>query len=377
MQIMQQPATAVTHWKDSRLFTAAGGFFDRLLDAIANARSSIEFEYYIFNLDALGERFAKALADAALRGVRVRVLIDGVGSAHDGQEISRRLSEAGVEIKIYHPLPWTTGAYRWSRRRGGLVYKFLAFLLNMNRRDHRKLCVVDGDLAWVGSFNITADHLPVAEGGLGWRDYGVELSGPRVVSLVESFDAIWSRARPKLQRGFLAGFLSNRSLRARRLRNRFVARCVVNSKHRVWLVSAYFLPTAALRRALLQACRAGVQVCLVLPERSDVVVFPSLSSHYYRELLRVGARIFLYQPGVLHAKALLVDDFAIMGSSNWNYRSSLHDLELDVVLRHPETLRQLEHVMRQDARESLELELKDLRTPGLLSWVLYGMRYWM
>ena len=309
--------------------------------------------------------------------MRVRVLIDGVGSSRDGTALSHRLSEAGVEVKIYHPLPWTTGSYRWSRRRGGLVYKFLVFLLNMNRRDHRKLCVVDGTLAWVGSFNITADHLPVSQGGLGWRDYGVELSGPRVVSLVESFDSIWSMAKPRLQRGFLAGFLSNRSLRARRLRNRFVARCVVNSRHRVWLVSAYFLPTAALRRALLHACRAGVQVCLVLPERSDVVVFPSLSSHYYRELLRVGARIFLYQPGVLHAKALLVDDFAIIGSSNWNYRSSLHDLELDVVLRHPKTLRELEHVMRQDATDSLELALEDLRTPGLLSWVLYGLRYWM
>ena len=266
---------------------------------------------------------------------------------------------------------------RWSRQSGGMVWKFLTFLLNINRRNHRKLCVVDGENAWLGSFNITADHLPVAAGGQGWRDYGVELTGPRVATLVEGFESLWLRTRSRLRRGFLSGYLSNRSLSARALKNRFVARSVVTAQHRVWLVSAYFLPTASLRRALLQACRNGAEVCLLLPERSDVTVFPRLSSHYYHELLLAGARIFLYRPGILHAKALMVDDFAIMGSSNWNYRSTLHDLELDVVLRHADTLADLEAVMREDAAESHELSLAELRTPGLLSRLLYALRYWM
>lgn len=374
---MKSTASAVSHWEQSRLYVDAEAFFDRLLAAINQARFRVEFEYYIFKLDGLGERFMDALVAAAARGVRVRVLIDGLGSAKDATEISRRLSDAGVLVKIYHPLPWTTGSYRWSRRSGGVIYKFLSFLLNINRRNHRKLCVVDEKLAWVGSFNITADHLPLSAGGLGWRDYGVELSGLRLGSLVETFESLWWRTRPRLRRGFLAGYLSNRSMKARAMKNRFVARSVVNARLRVWLVSAYFLPTAALRRALLHACRAGAQVCLLLPERSDVAVFPMLSSHYYRELLLAGARIFLYQPGVLHAKALLIDDFAIIGSSNWNYRSSLHDLELDVVLRHADTLAELETVMRKDAADSRELTLEDLRAPGLISHALYGLRYWM
>ena len=116
---------------------------------------------------------------------------------------------------------------------------------------------------------------------------------------------------------------------------------------------------------------------LVLPERSDVVVFPGLSSYYYRELLRAGARIYLYQPAVLHAKALLVDDMAILGSSNWNYRSSLHDLELDVVIRDPVTVNVLEGVIEGDAADSHELLLEHTPTPGYLSRVLYGLRYWM
>ena len=374
---MKPNRVADSNWERSRLYVDAEALFDRLLDAIARSRLSVEFEYYIFRLDALGLRFVEALIAAAGRGVRVRVMMDGVGSANDATEISRRLSDGGVEVKIYHPLPWITESYRWSRRSGGAIYKFLAFLRNINRRDHRKLCVVDDTLAWVGSFNITADHLPLAAGGLGWRDYGVELSGPRVDSLVESFESLWWRTRPRLRRGFLAGYLSNRSMRARTLKNRFVARSVVNARHRVWLVSAYFLPTASLRRALLHACRGGVQVSLLLPERSDIPIFPMLSSHYYRELLLAGARIFLYQPGVLHAKALLIDDFAIIGSSNWNYRSTLHDLELDVVLRHADTLAEMEAVMRKDAAESRELMLEDLRPHSLVSRILYGLRYWM
>ena len=374
---MNQSLTVASHWESSRLYADAEPFFDSILRAIASARFSVDFEYYIFELDVLGERFVTALLDAAARGVRVRVLIDGVGSLRDGTAISHRLTAGGVHVKIYHPLPWITESYRWSRRGGGFLYKFLVFLLNINRRDHRKLCVVDELVAWVGSFNITAAHLPVESGGLGWRDYGVELKGPRITSLSAGFDSLWLRTRARLRRGFIASYLSNRSLRARALKNRFVARSVVNARDRVWLVSAYFLPTAALRRALLHACRSGAEVCLLLPERSDVVVFPLLSSHYYRELLLAGARIFLYQPGVLHAKALLIDDFAILGSSNWNYRSTLHDLELDVVLRDPSTLAELEQFMRNDAVDSRELTLEELRPPGLVSRLLYGLRYWM
>ena len=188
----------------------------------------------------------------------------------------------GVHVRIYHPLPWLTKAYRWSRRGGGWIYKFMLFFLNINRRDHRKLCVVDEETAWVGSFNISANHLP-----------------------------------------------------------------------------------------------ADSEVCLLLPEQSDVAVFPGLSSHYYRELLRAGARIFLYQRGVMHAKALLVDEFAIIGSSNWNFRSTLHDLELDVVIRDGNTLQALEKIMRADGEQSRELQLEQTPKPNLLSWLVYALRYWM
>jgi cardiolipin synthase len=366
-----------SHWERSRFFADGQAFYDRLLEAIDGAQESVDFEYYIFELDAVGERFVRSLGAAAARGVRVRVMIDGIGSMEDVEELTAQLDALRVQVRIYHPLPWFFGSYRWARWPRGVSLRFLRLLWNMNRRNHRKLCTIDGRVAWVGSFNISAAHLPVAAGGLGWRDYALELEGPRVQSLIEGFDDLWAGHKSRLRRGFLAGYLSNRSLRARQLKNRFVARIVGNASRRVWLVSAYFLPTARLRRALLQACRNGTDVRLMLPERSDVWVFPGLSSHYYYELLRAGARIFLYQPGVLHAKALLVDDVIVLGSSNWNYRSTLHDLELDVVVRDANTLEQIERVIEEDAGSSRELLLEDAPSPGPLSWMLYGMRYWM
>ena len=257
------------------------------------------------------------------------------------------------------------------------MYKFFLLALNINRRNHRKLCVVDATRAWVGSFNISAEHLPLSAGGSGWRDYVVALRGEGVQYLQRGFEMQWLSLPARLQRGFLARHLSNRSRRARTLKNRFVVRSIAAAQSRVWVVSAYFAPTARMRRALLRACRHGVDVCVLLPESSDVVFFPALSNHYYRELLRAGARIFLYGANVLHAKALLIDDFFILGSSNLNHRSTLHDLELDVVVDNPATVADLEAVIAGDCALAQELEIERLPPPSLGSWFWYALRYWM
>ncbi|MCZ6829796.1 MAG: phospholipase D-like domain-containing protein [Gammaproteobacteria bacterium] len=364
-------------WQHSHLLTDGGVFYEELLDAIGGAETSVDFEYYIFSNDALGDRFVSALTSAAQRGVQVRVLIDGIGSAPSGPEIASRLNRGGVDVKIYHPAPWLSAGYRWSLVRGDWLYKFFLFALNINRRNHRKLCVVDGSKAWVGSLNISAEHLPAAAGGAGWRDYAVALRGEGVHFLQRGFEMQWLSRPARLQRGFLAQHLSNRSRRARRLKNRFVTSSVATARSRVWVVNAYFAPTARLRRALLRACRAGADVRLLLPESSDVRFFPSLSNHYYSELLRAGARIFLYRANVLHAKALLIDDFFILGSSNLNYRSTLHDLELDVVVDDAVTVVKLEAVIAGDCATAEELEQERLPPPTLGSWFWYALRYWM
>ncbi len=374
---MKRNVPGSPQWQHSRLLAGGDALFLELEEAISAARLSIEFEYYIFNDDAVGRRFMDALAAAAARGVNVRVLIDGVGSSGAGAAIAAELNRAGVAVKIYHPLPWLTGAYRWSLVRGGWLYKFFYLLLNINRRNHRKLCVIDDQYAWVGSINISADHLAVEAGGAGWRDYAVALRGEGVGHLRAGFDRQWLSLPARLQKGFLARHLSNRSPLARRLKNRFLVRSISEARQRVWVVSAYFAPTASLRRALLRACRRGADVRLLLPEATDVTFFPGLSQTYFQELLRSGARIFQYRGGVLHAKALLIDQLAVIGSSNLNYRSTLHDLELDVLLDEQELLEELQGVVLRDLESAAELTAAGLPDPPRLAWLWYAFRYWL
>jgi len=374
---MKKRQASILKWQYSRLISDSEAFFRVLLDAIAGARESICFEYYMFNKDVLGEKFIDALTAAAQRGVEVRVIIDGLGSAVDAAEVALALHAGGVEVKIYHPLPWLSNGYRWSMDRGGWLYKFMKSFLNINRRDHRKLCIVDENTAWVGSLNISADHLPTAAGGSNWRDYAVQLRGEGVLSLASGFDIQWRAQPARLQRGFLARHLSNRSHRARVLKNQFVRRNVAAASSRVWVVSAYFAPTARMRRALLRACQRDTDVRLLLSDRSDVWFFPGLSSHYYLELLRAGARIFLYRANILHAKAILIDDFFILGSSNLNYRSTVHDLELDVVVDDAATVAALESTILSDCATAQELTVQGLPQPSVASWLWYVLRYWM
>ncbi|MCX2979796.1 phosphatidylserine/phosphatidylglycerophosphate/cardiolipin synthase family protein [Halieaceae bacterium IMCC14734] len=364
-------------WQSSRLVLDSAVLYANLLAAIDSASERIDFEYYIFELDIVGSDFLEALARAARRGVQVHVLLDGVGCAATAATIASELSNAGAQVRIYHPLPWLTGAYQWSLARGGWFTKWLSFVLNVNRRNHRKLCLVDARHAWIGSQNICREHLAVAAGGEGWRDYALHVSGAGVTALADAFTAHWESQPAHLQRGFLTHFLSNHSRRARRLKNAFVTNSVASATGYVWIVSAYFAPTARLRRSLLKAARSGADVRILLPANSDVAVFPGLSSHYYRELLLAGARVFQYQSGVLHAKAMLVDGVMILGSSNLNYRSTLHDLELDLVIRNPDAVAELQQVVASDMAGAKEVRGELLRRPSIISWLWYLLRYWM
>ena len=358
-------------------FSKADAYYENILAAINGATESVVIESYIFNFDRVGQRFVEALSAAAQRGCRVRVLVDGFGSIRDASRLAEVLKAAGVEFKIYHPMPWRLATHAHSWQKGYWLYKILYFIFNINRRNHRKLYLVDSTLAWTGSFNISASHLGDNSEGKPWRDYGVCLRDDTVVSLSQGFDNLWLAGPARFYRGFFSRYLSNRSLASRRLKNRFLLRRIDGRENRLWISSAYFSPTAAIRRGILRACERGVDVRLILPDQSDVPVFPALSGYYYRELLDAGAKIYRFNRGVLHAKALLLDDLAIVGSSNLNYRSLLHDLELDVVIYDPGVVDQLQDHLRGDMDNSSELDLQTLMPVGLAAHFYYGLRYWM
>ena len=365
-------------WESENIYSSARKYFEGLLNDIDNAVSSIEFAVYIFSLDELGQRVAAALARAAQRKVRVRLMIDGFGSAAHAETIAGDLTAVGAEVRIYHPLPWYWGNYRWSLRLGDRLDKFYHFIGSVNRRDHRKFCIIDAKTAWVGSFNISQAHLEQAPP---WRDYGVRLTGNALFALIDSFDSIWSRRKnQKNSYRILNLFRSNASHRLRRLSNRLLVERIKNARQRVWICSAYFSPSGAVIRAIKSARASNLDVRIIVAGSSDVPLFPLLSATYFADLLKIGISIYSYQAGVLHAKAILVDQQCLIGSTNLNHRSFFHDLELDVVLSSQGSIERMQSLLEQDMENSLILSLDNVSKWGqfiLFGWLLRIMRYWM
>ena len=175
-----------------QVYHQAQGYYAGMLQDIQSAQSSIDLEAYIYSDDELGQQFNSALISAAQRGVRVRVMIDGAGSGIWANKQLQPLIDAGVEAHIFRPMPWRF--WQWSMaayQRPGL--KKLLYLFNlMNHRNHRKVMIVDKHIVWLGSFNITQEHLPQNQGGEGWRDTGVRLDSVNADELLAAYDAAWN-----------------------------------------------------------------------------------------------------------------------------------------------------------------------------------------
>ncbi len=330
-------------------------WFRRLEKAICEARSSIVLETYILEDDSLGRKIVSHLLSAAERGVSVRLLVDGVGSVTWIDKHPRFGLRKGVSCRVYHPLPWH--AFSWV---SGALQPFQAAIrmfARLNKRNHRKLCVVDQNIAFVGSFNISAVHTSKTRNP--WRDTGVILRGRVVGELLKTFETVWSRSFPwsigerwiqvvatrfrprtwllrELSRVLFNGTLLSRRRFSRILRNRFRA-----ARQRVWLTTAYFIPPRRQLRALLKASRCGADVRILIPRQSDVFFMSWVSHCFYDVLIMKGIRIFEYSGSMLHAKTLVVDNWGFVGTPNFNSRSFFHDLEVGVSLSEPNTVEQL------------------------------------
>ncbi len=376
--MLEKPLTAGA-WQEELVFLDGQDYFDSLIADIDRAHYRVRLETYIFAFDALGRRIIAALGRAASRGVKVRVLMDGAGSS-DGHHAARALEQHGIDVKIFHPLPWKTKHFRHALAQGPLLVKLFYFIREINQRDHRKLCIIDEQWLWSGSLNISATHLPRAAGGGGWRDYGIRVTGNHVATIAGHFDHLWERRPVKLGRGLFKFYLNNITDWARRHKNRLLINKIARAKQRIWITSAYFAPSNRVLHALKKARRRAVDIRLIVPRHSDISFFPLLTSTYYVDLLRAGIRVFEYIPGILHAKALLIDDFCLIGSTNFNHRSFLHDLELDLVLNTAHAKSTLEASFLTDMDASQEISYQTLnwfKRLSVIGWLPRLLRYWL
>jgi cardiolipin synthase A/B len=374
---------------EEKIFTNGTAFFDAVINDFNEAKESINFESYIFHKDQLGERIANALIKAAERGVKVRVLIDGAGSPMWSTYYARQLEAAGIQTKIFHPFPWQL--WNWSRSvvKKTFLLKWIYLFLQSNSRNHRKVYLVDKKIAYIGSLNISKVHLDESLGGSNWRDTAVRLSNIDLSELATAFNYAWDhrtikeRVRDAFKHVRRDPIIRlNYTRHRRRILYKHLLRRIARCQRRIWITNAYFIPDNFLLRRLKEAASRGVDVRILLPEKSDVMVMPWASSTFYESLLKDGVKIYEYLPSVLHAKTIILDDWVLVGSSNLNSRSLLHDLEIDIKIAKPTSAELVVQQFLNDLDLSREISLttwkyhRPLRQRALGRLVLY-IKYWI
>lgn len=372
---VQRPERLRRHTR-VRLLRTDDPAFPAMLEAIRGARSIIHFEMYIFRDDALGRQFRDALVERARNGVAVRVLLDGLGSFGLPSAFVDTLRSAGVRVIIFHPFaPWRP---RWG----------------WNRRDHKKILVVDDMIGFTGGLNIGMEYVPVDQGGGGWLDWHARVEGSAVHDLAAVFRTTWIKSggdkfpRPAPPRPALGSnalgvqVISNVNLRWRWRMVAAYLHAIARAEQSISIMNSYFIPERRLRRAFRQAVRRGVSVRVIVPSKSDVVVVEYASRHLYERLLLSGVRIFEWPERMMHAKIGVIDDvWTTVGSYNLDRRSLVHNLEVGLVMIDGRIGRDLRADFEREVVRCREVTLEDCRSRSRFEkardWFFFQLRAWL
>ncbi len=335
---------------------------ESLIADINAAKDTIDMETYIFASDEMGESIANALIDAAKRKVKVRLLVDGVGTMNWKNNLSYKIEAAGVFTKVYHPLFFLF--HQWHNSSSFL--KEIAHLFtHINSRNHRKTCLIDKKIVYVGSANII-DNAYVKDQKILWHDIGIRLTEINTEEIQYAFNKAWGciSFTKRLQKFFIKTnqdpiFRLNYSWKKRRFLYRDLANKIANSNKRIWIANAYFFPKKFLLNRLIQAAERGIDVRIIVPEKTDIIGMPILSKYYYPILLKKGVTIMHHTDGMLHAKISIIDDWFCIGSSNFNHRSLRRDLEADVTIQNQETKKKLEDYFQNLFENSVKVTSKE------------------
>jgi cardiolipin synthase len=330
------------------LMTRSDTLIDRLIADIDAAEHHVHLLFYIYADDHVGQQVAAALVRARRRGVACRLLADGVGSRRLFRRLAPELRQQGVEVLAALPV--------------NLLRMLLA---RMDLRNHRKLAIIDGQIAYTGSQNIIRPTYGHRRAGA-WHDIMARIRGPVVQQLQDIFLEDWFHESGTLleQPGLfppavIAGHVAVQAVptgpdAATEEFQDLIVKAIFLARQRVVITSPYFVPQEAMLLALRLAAQRGVRVELVVPRRSDHPIVDAAGAFYCEHLMRFGARVFRYQRGMLHAKTMTVDDkFAMFGSANFDIRSFTLNFELNLILHDPGTVAQLRHLQEGYQRHSL------------------------
>ncbi len=363
----------VNHGTTVQVLTNGENFYEAELDCIRQARRSINLEAYIFQRGEVAGRFLAALTERATAGVKVNLLMDGLGSFSTTKHDCHQVLHSGGKLQFYHPFSWRS-------------------LARFNNRTHRELLVVDGTVGFIGGAGI-ADHWLLARKHLPrWRDTVMHVEGDVVCNLQATFAENWLETAGEVlfgeeyfphcdSRGQTKAMVVNSSPSAggsTRARILFQA-LVSTSRQSIHINSPYFLPDSSMLSELVRAVKRGVDVKIIVPgKKSDHALTRNSSRRLYGPLLRAGAHIYEYQPGMIHAKVLIIDGlWSVTGSTNFDHRSFGLNDEVNLAARDSALASRLQQDFIADLAASKEITLQEWehrpvmeRVHETVGWVL-------
>jgi cardiolipin synthase len=347
-----RPANSLVPGNQARLLVDGPRTHQAMFDAMSRARDHINIQSYIVDDGEVGDKLAAVLERKAKEGVKVHLMYDGVGSIQTSKQYFERLRDAGVAVCEFNPVSRVD---------------------KVNNRNHRKITVVDGRLAFTGGINLSETYSSSSRRARsaadpeqdkrknGWRDTHVAVEGPVVAQFQRVFlddwalqdCGAWQEARffPPLEP---RGTLEMRVVRGDPGREasemyRALLAAIAGAKSRVWLTFGYFVPDPQTKQVLIDAARRGVDVQVVLPGFSDFWAPVYAGRSHYEELLEAGVRLYEWHDALMHAKTAVIDGvWSSVGSTNLDWRSFVHNYEADLIVHDAPFARELERRFRLD-----------------------------
>lgn len=339
------------------IFTDGRSKFEALINDLENARQSIYLQYYIFEDDSLGRRISEILTRKADEGITVKVIYDHVGSFSAPNHFFRRMRQKGVDT---HPFFRVT---------------FPQLANRINWRNHRKIVVIDNSIGYIGGMNIAERYLTGLKDGAEWRDTHFRLQGDIVQALIYSFAIDWYFLKePDSELQLKAADNSEISNDcAMQLVTSGpidqwgnIAMCflkaISGAKKSIFIQTPYFLPTDPLMNALEAAALAKVDVRIMIPSKCDSRLLQLAGYSYITRCLKAGIKVYMYNPGMLHAKAMTIDDdFTTAGSTNFDFRSFENNFESNLLIYDKDVSRRMRDIFFQDQKKCRKIKYSEWR----------------
>ncbi len=344
VKLARNIASAVYSVNNSaRIYTSGSAKFEALKHDLRNARKSIFMQYYIFMDDRIGHEIAEILKERAQAGVQVKVMYDHIGSFSSSNSFWRDMEKAGVDT---HPF---------------FRVNFPQLANRLNWRNHRKMVIIDNKVGYIGGMNIADRYDTGTKGAQPWRDTHLRVEGDIVESLIFSFIVDWNylkQPRPMefpemepagIKSGVGMQLVTSGPMSQWDNLSLVFLKAISLARKSIYIQTPYFLPTDALQKALEAAALSKIDVRIMIPRSGDSRMLQYASFSYVTQCLKAGIKVYLYNPGMLHAKTMIIDDNLVTtGSTNFDFRSFENNFESNLLIYDKELNREMRDIFFRD-----------------------------